>query len=675
VNIAAIPGVTPPVTGVTPVTTISGAQYTGTVTWAPAVDGTFAALTPYTATITLTAKDGFTLQGVAANFFTVEGATTVSNAANSGVITAAFPATAKFSVSFNSNGGTEIAAQNKSEGEKVEEPEEVTKEGYTFGGWYADAAFTTPWDFAVDTVTRTMTLYAKWTVNTYTITFDSKGGSAVASIPNAQYGTTITKPEDPTNGEFFFGGWYRDDTTFANQWNFANDTVPANDVTLYAQWMSINDLDFGVGATMSDTFNVSNESEWNTACTTISGGGNDKNYIINVTADFSVAGRSYENNNFGSATGIKVSLRSGGHTLTLSSSGNMICIGSYMSETDQSVSMWNVTLKGIPTNNKSLVYVGAGSTFTMNSGEIFGNTSTDNNYNGGVYVYEGTFTMNGGEISGNTNTDDSNYGGGVYLNRGTFTMRGGEISGNTSPGGGGGVYMYEGTFTMEDGEISGNISGNSYGVGGGVLVRKSTFTMQGGEISGNTVDGFGGGVYVSESGAFTMRGGKISGNTATGSGGGVYVNDGTSFTMEDGEVSHNTANTATGWGGGGGVYVTGAFTMRGGKISGNTATDFNGGGVCVGAFTMENGEISNNTATNGGGVYVYETFRIVTGTIYGNEVDVSLRNTATSGAALSKENSATAQRGTFTGEVWNKAVDGDLVTTDKTIKVKNGNLE
>ncbi|MGI6299754.1 MAG: hypothetical protein ACOX52_01640 [Verrucomicrobiota bacterium] len=46
------------------------------------------------ATITLTAKAGYTLTGVSENFFTVEGADTVSNAANSGVITAVFPATA-----------------------------------------------------------------------------------------------------------------------------------------------------------------------------------------------------------------------------------------------------------------------------------------------------------------------------------------------------------------------------------------------------------------------------------------------------------------------------------------------------------------------------------------------------------------------------------------------------
>jgi hypothetical protein len=91
INIAAIPGITIPVAGATPVTTITATtQYTGTVSWSPN-HATFTAKTAYTATITLTPKMGYTLTGVAANFFTVTGATSVSNSANSGVITAVFP--------------------------------------------------------------------------------------------------------------------------------------------------------------------------------------------------------------------------------------------------------------------------------------------------------------------------------------------------------------------------------------------------------------------------------------------------------------------------------------------------------------------------------------------------------------------------------------------------------
>jgi hypothetical protein len=91
--------VTAPVRGVTPDTTaINEAQYTGTIAWQNA-DGTphtgaFAASTVYKAVVTLTAKSGFTLTGVAENSFTCSGAASVTNAANSGTITISFQATA-----------------------------------------------------------------------------------------------------------------------------------------------------------------------------------------------------------------------------------------------------------------------------------------------------------------------------------------------------------------------------------------------------------------------------------------------------------------------------------------------------------------------------------------------------------------------------------------------------
>lgn len=93
ISVAAIGGVTAPVTGATPVTTVTAANgYTGTVSWSGAPSA-FAATTTYTATITLIANSGYTLTGVTANFFTVSGSTSLSHSANSGVITVVFPAT------------------------------------------------------------------------------------------------------------------------------------------------------------------------------------------------------------------------------------------------------------------------------------------------------------------------------------------------------------------------------------------------------------------------------------------------------------------------------------------------------------------------------------------------------------------------------------------------------
>ncbi|WP_231637817.1 S-layer homology domain-containing protein [Paenibacillus sp. FSL R5-0912] len=90
---AAIDGVTVPETGAVPVAALADtAEYTAAIAWNPA-DATFAGEESYTAKISLTPKPGYTLAGVAKDFFTVAGATT-TNAADSGVVTAAFPATA-----------------------------------------------------------------------------------------------------------------------------------------------------------------------------------------------------------------------------------------------------------------------------------------------------------------------------------------------------------------------------------------------------------------------------------------------------------------------------------------------------------------------------------------------------------------------------------------------------
>ena len=104
IDLAIVPGVTAPVRGATPKTAITiTPQYTGSITWSPA-GSTFAATTVYTATITIKPQEGYTLNGVGANFFTVAGATSVTNAANSGVITAVFPETEAAS-SGNTGGG------------------------------------------------------------------------------------------------------------------------------------------------------------------------------------------------------------------------------------------------------------------------------------------------------------------------------------------------------------------------------------------------------------------------------------------------------------------------------------------------------------------------------------------------------------------------------------------
>lgn len=137
----------------------------------------------------------------------------------------------KFIVTFDNEGTRTTAIIDN--GAKLTAPAAPTKEGYRFDGWYYDNnGGKAKWDFDKDTVTRAMTLTAKW-VQTYTVAFDTSGGSAVAPV-TVDAGSTVTKPADPTKSGYTFGGWYKD-STLQTPWDFANDTVTA-DTTLYAKW-------------------------------------------------------------------------------------------------------------------------------------------------------------------------------------------------------------------------------------------------------------------------------------------------------------------------------------------------------------------------------------------------------------------------------------------------------
>ncbi len=135
-----------------------------------------------------------------------------------------------FTVSFNSKGGSAVASQEILPGEKVVEPTNPTRSGFTFGGWYTDSALSDAWDFDSDTVSANMTLYAKWLCK---VTFDSNGGSSVSSKYVTE-GGTVTEPTDPTRTGYTFGGWYSNSALTAI-WNFGSNTV-SGATTLYAKW-------------------------------------------------------------------------------------------------------------------------------------------------------------------------------------------------------------------------------------------------------------------------------------------------------------------------------------------------------------------------------------------------------------------------------------------------------
>ncbi len=134
-----------------------------------------------------------------------------------------------YTVSFNSDGGTEVGEQTIALDSYVTKPNNPTRAGHTFKGWYSG---NTAWDFEKMPVTKDITLTARWERITYTVAFDANGGNQTEPQTVAQ-GELATMPVNPTKQNHKFIGWYLGDLL----WNFDTNRV-TSDITLVAKWES-----------------------------------------------------------------------------------------------------------------------------------------------------------------------------------------------------------------------------------------------------------------------------------------------------------------------------------------------------------------------------------------------------------------------------------------------------
>ena len=133
----------------------------------------------------------------------------------------------KYTVTFDSDGGSEVKSQEVSDGEKANEPDAPTKTGYTFGGWFVK---TTEWNFLAYTVTENVTLKAKWIANEYTLKFNSNGGNEIADMV-VTYNSDYILPE-PTKENYVFLGWKEGETVYEQSGKWQK----TSGATLTAEW-------------------------------------------------------------------------------------------------------------------------------------------------------------------------------------------------------------------------------------------------------------------------------------------------------------------------------------------------------------------------------------------------------------------------------------------------------
>ncbi len=136
-----------------------------------------------------------------------------------------------YTITFNSNGGSAITAITLVSNTVINPPTNPTKQGYTFIDWYTNNDLTNSYSFT-KMPAENITLYAKWAVNSYTLTFNSNGGTVVSSITQ-NYETAVTKPADPTKSGYNFAGWFSNNI-LTSAYTFSS--MPALNLTLYAKW-------------------------------------------------------------------------------------------------------------------------------------------------------------------------------------------------------------------------------------------------------------------------------------------------------------------------------------------------------------------------------------------------------------------------------------------------------
>ena len=441
----------------------------------------------------------------------------------------------QYTISFNSNGSSYIAPITQDYGTIVSAPADPTREGYTFAGWTENG---TPASIPSTMPARNIALTANWTINQYTISFDSNGGSLVAPITQ-DYGTEVDEPTAPTRAGYTFEGW----KLLGDYYTFS--TMPAKNITLVAEWTSavVTKYDLWIDSVQVNSVNCCNILGDNTVSydhdtkTLILNGANiTKAHVIDGTSMYT----SYTSNYGIYATGdlnivlIGENRVTGIDVTTGNSSG--IAVGGLLTISDGS---GDGTGKLIVTGG----HVTHSSTIQFNSYGIncYGNTYMKTR---GLIIKSGTVIASGGTI---TNNYPENYTAsyGIYVSGGTLTVEGGWVEAT----GGSATTAYGSSYG-----ISSQFKGLSIDIKGGTVIGKggkagsksfsfgiaSPYMESQLIISGGTVEAIGG------DGVGNSAGISHNGGSEASYGSNFLLISGGTVTVRAGTVVEGTANYSFG---------------------------------------------------------------------------------------------------------------------------------
>jgi uncharacterized repeat protein (TIGR02543 family) len=527
-------------------------------------------------------------------------------------------------------------------------PTNPTRTNYTFGGWYTEEAGGGE-EFTADTeVTEDITVYAKWTIISYTVTFNGSGGEPATQTRIVESSSAVgtgNMPANPIRTGYTFGGWYTTEDGGGDE--FTSSTPVSVDITVYAKWTPIictvsfnvnggtgpnpDPVTVNYGATVGagNMPTVTNGSRYDfNGWWTMAEGGEQFTGDTPVTADITVYAK-WIRNAFIDLAFTPEDASGAGWTYNSASGVYTILDGA------------EVTVTGATTERRIVVASGAAAALTLQDAsiDVSGHAACAFDTAGAVVnlILAGDNKLKGGEeaaalhtpqgatltITGSGSLDVSGgkggagIGGGKDENGGVITINGGVID---ATGGGASTDYYRG---------GAGIGGGKGGSGGNITITGGTVTASGSYHNdySPSAAGIGGGGDGSSGGVISISGGVVTANGspyAAGIGGGNYGSAG-NISISGGVVSANGGTGCPGIGSGsegsggavvisGGVVsaakntanydIDGTVTIKGGSVKAldvaGPPTNGSGASVYLNTLTVGAAPVSNTAITAGG---------------------------------------------------------------------------